>query len=337
MPFTFGGATPTPQQQVDLLPAADERGQRRRAQRLEPAQDAAFADDAPGALQFRETRELPRSEILDLEERADLAPRTVTSHERARLGQRLHPGSEVRRLADHSALLRRAHADQIADHDEAAGDAEPHIQRFRCSQSADCVDDGEPSSHRPFSVVLMRLRIAEIDQHPVTHVLGDKAGVPGDGLGDGAVIGGNYLAQILGIEPRRQCGRADQVAEHHRQLPPLGAIRGRVWRRCCRLWSGYFSDRPAAAPAEPCGGLVLEATSWAGNRQSRAALRAKAPRCRVFGHAAWAAHLEPWPCETIEVKYNLRMIAEEAASVLPGFDFAALSRVLLHPRQTDRR
>jgi hypothetical protein len=58
MPFTFGGATPTPQQQVDLLPAADERGQRRRAQRLEPARDAAFADDAPGALRFRETREL---------------------------------------------------------------------------------------------------------------------------------------------------------------------------------------------------------------------------------------------------------------------------------------
>ena len=37
----------------------------------------------------------------------------------------------------------------------------------------------------------------------------------------------------------------------------------------------------------------------AGNRQSCAALGAKAPRWRVFGHAAWAAHLEPWPRVTI--------------------------------------
>jgi len=49
----------------------------------------------------------------------------------------------------------------------------------------------------------------------------------------------------------------------------------REWRRRCRLLSSYFSNRPAAAPAEPCSGLVLKATSWAGNRQSRAALTQK--------------------------------------------------------------
>jgi hypothetical protein len=36
------------------------------------------------------------------------------------------------------------------------------------------------------------------------------------------VIGADDLAQILGIEPRRECGRADQIAEHHRQVPALG-------------------------------------------------------------------------------------------------------------------
>ena len=46
----------------------------------------------------------------------------------------------------------------------------------------------------------MRLRVAEINQHAVAHVLGDKAIEPGDDLGDGAVIGGDDLAQILGIE-----------------------------------------------------------------------------------------------------------------------------------------
>ena len=73
----------------------------------------------------------------------------------------------------------------------------------------------------------MRLRIAEIDQHPVAHVFGDKAVEPGDHLGDGAVIGGDDLAQILGIEPRGERGRADQIAEHHRQLPAFGIGRRR--------------------------------------------------------------------------------------------------------------
>jgi hypothetical protein len=58
----------------------------------------------------------------------------------------------------------------------------------------------------------------------VTHVLGDEAVELGDHFGDGAVIRGDYLAQILGIEPRRQCGRADQVAES----PSAAGVRPRV-------------------------------------------------------------------------------------------------------------
>ena len=41
------------------------------------------------------------------------------------------------------------------------------------------------------------------------------------------VVGAHHLAQVLGIEPRRQLGRADQVAEQHGQLPPLGLERSR--------------------------------------------------------------------------------------------------------------
>jgi hypothetical protein len=67
----------------------------------------------------------------------------------------------------------------------------------------------------------MRLRIAEIDQHPIAHVFGDKAGEPGDRVGDAAVIGADDLAQILRVVARRQRRRADQIAEHHGQLAPL--------------------------------------------------------------------------------------------------------------------
>jgi hypothetical protein len=59
---------------------------------------------------------------------------------------------------------------------------------------------------RPLSIDLMRPRVAEIDEHPVAHVFGDKAAEAGNGLGNGAVIGGYDIAQILGIEA---CGSAE--------------------------------------------------------------------------------------------------------------------------------
>ena len=34
------------------------------------------------------------------------------------------------------------------------------------------------------------------------------------------------LAHVLGIEPRRHRGRADEVAEHHGELAALGGVRG---------------------------------------------------------------------------------------------------------------
>ena len=44
---------------------------------------------------------------------------------------------------------------------------------------------------------------------------------PTNDLRDGAMIGGDDLTQIFGIETRREFGRADEVAEHHGELPAL--------------------------------------------------------------------------------------------------------------------
>ena len=99
----------------------------------------------------------------------------------------------------------------------------------------------QPGPHRPLGVVLMRPRIAEIGQHPVAHEFGDKAVIARDDAGNGVLIGADLLAQFLGVEPHRQGRRADEIAEHHRQLPPLGlarlpspAPRGRVGGGGCR-------------------------------------------------------------------------------------------------------
>ena len=133
------------------------------------------------------------------------------------------PGGEVRRLADDRLLLSRSCTNQITDDHQPGGDPDACLEFDGFDiEATDSVDGAQPRPHRPLGVVLMRLRVAEINQDAVAHVSGDEALEPDDDLGDGAVIRPDYLAQILGIEVRRERGRADEVAEHHRELPPLG-------------------------------------------------------------------------------------------------------------------
>ena len=118
-------------------------------------------------------------------------------------------GCEVWRLADYAPLLRSTGTNQIANHDEAAGDADPHVQRLLRGEPADRVDDRQPGAGRALGIVLVRLGIAEINQHAVAHILGDKAAKAADRVGDAAMIGADNFAQILGIEARGQRRRAD--------------------------------------------------------------------------------------------------------------------------------
>src|SRR5215831_78644 len=71
----------------------------------------------------------------------------------------------------------------------------------------------------------MRLRVAEIDQDPDAHISRDEAFETRYDLGHGTVIAANQIPQILGIVPHGQCGRADEIAEHHRELAALNKRR----------------------------------------------------------------------------------------------------------------
>src|SRR5215472_14476685 len=78
-PFAELCLLPAPRQEVELLVAADQR-RGPRAQCLEAADDPALADHTPGTLWL---------EILDLEQRADLAQGAVGNDQCAGPGQRL--------------------------------------------------------------------------------------------------------------------------------------------------------------------------------------------------------------------------------------------------------
>ena len=94
--------------------------------------------------------------------------------------------------------------------------------------------------------MLVGLGIAEISQHAVAHVLGDEPPGLGDLLGAATVIGTDDLAHVLGVQPSRQRGRADEVAEHDRELAALGGImrlRGNGCRsRRSKLWRAFLDS-----------------------------------------------------------------------------------------------
>ncbi len=135
----------------------------------------------------------------------------------------LQPGGQVGRLADHGLLLRGTLADQLADHDEAGGDADPAGERrVAGAEPPDRSDNRQPGANRPLGLVLVRHRPAEIGQHAVAHELRDMALEARDLAGDGVLVGAQHRAHLLRVEPLGKRGRADQIDEHHGQLAALG-------------------------------------------------------------------------------------------------------------------
>ena len=164
-----------------------------------------------------EALDLDSAQIAVLEEIADQPARARGDNDHVRLGQSLQTGGQVRRFADDRLLLRRAFADQIADDHQPGGDPDARLELYGFDiEATDRVDDTQPRPDRPLGIVLMRSRVAEIDENAVAHVLGDKAIEPGDDFGDRAMICSDDLAQILGIEPR---GELRSSRPGHRTSP----------------------------------------------------------------------------------------------------------------------
>ena len=110
--------------------APDQWGEMLAVQRLEPALRAAFALDPEGRERLGEALEPHRPEVGELEQAADQPAGRLADHDAAWRGQRLETRRQIRRLADHSLLLGRALADQLADHDQPGGDADPGRERL---------------------------------------------------------------------------------------------------------------------------------------------------------------------------------------------------------------
>ena len=67
----------------------------------------------------------------------------------------------------------------------------------------------------------MRQRIAEQAQQPIAEFFRDMTAHFDDCSGSGVEIGADQVAPLFSVELRGDCGRADQIAEHHRKVATL--------------------------------------------------------------------------------------------------------------------
>ena len=111
---------------------------------------------------------------------------------------------------------------------------------------ADCGSNGEAGTHRAFGIGLTGFWPTEIDQHPVTHIPGDEAIELLDRCDDARLVGAYDLPQVFGVEPRRECGGTDEIAEHHAEGAPFGCG---LRRARCRFGSvgGLDEDRAGSS------------------------------------------------------------------------------------------
>ena len=71
-------------------------------------------------------------------------------------------------------------------------------------RAAYCSDQLQPRAHSPLCVVLVGLRIAEVDQDPIAHVLRDEPAEALHGLSDALLVGRNDLAEVFRVHASRE-------------------------------------------------------------------------------------------------------------------------------------
>src|SRR5262249_33097876 len=129
LPFALPGEALPFQQEIELVLAVDEIGQTRHADRLEAALGSRHALDRPRRDRLGKALDLVPPEVAQTEQFAE-QPARGGDDDRPGLSQVLEAGCKVRRLPDHGALAQCTLAAEVADHYQAARDADANRERF---------------------------------------------------------------------------------------------------------------------------------------------------------------------------------------------------------------
>ena len=138
-------------------------------------------------------------------------------HYRIGFRLRLHPCGDVWGLTEGERLF----AASRPNHYCAGMDSDPHLHQRALLprigvQARDRIDDRDSGARRPFGVVVVRLGPTEVRHHSIAQKLGNMAAEARNHLCCRAMIIRREFAPFLRIKPRRNLGRAYQVAEQNR-------------------------------------------------------------------------------------------------------------------------
>ena len=207
--------------------------------RFESALHRPCSDNPPCVHRLRDTlhRVLAQVFVFELARFEIMGARR--DNNRIRRCDSLQAGGNIRRLADHGALLGSAFSDNVTDHDRSRGNPYPYreLDGFpgigNCIDLCNCAHKLQSGVNRTLRVIFVRLRIAEVGEHTITHVAGHVPVVTFDGSLGSVLISAIYFPQLFGVELLGKLSRANQVAEHHGKL---SAFRLRSGCGACSTW-----------------------------------------------------------------------------------------------------
>ena len=163
-------------------------------------------------------------------------------------------------FTDSGVALFGALPNEIADHDEAGRD--PDADGRRMAERTTRLDraggrqhphDLEPGAHRALGIVLMRGRIAEIDQNAIADEAGGKTFVMLHNADAGFAEARDHVAHVFRVELHRERSGIHHVTKHGGELTPLGADLGPGLRASRRvgLLRSLGPEQRGRGPLEP--------------------------------------------------------------------------------------
>lgn len=118
-------------------------------------------------------------------------------------------------------------------HHDSGGDADadPQPTDFRHLQTVDRLQDFQCRPDRPRGLALVCHRIAEEGDDAVAHPLIEVTVIVHEAGGAGVFVQSHDGLQHFRVDPLRQFGEPDDVAEQHRELPAFALLRRSGLRR----------------------------------------------------------------------------------------------------------
>ena len=156
----------------------------------------SFPQNPPSHHRLSESLEFERSQLLANKYIAK-QPQSACGYECGVRGcHTLQATGQVGSPSDDHLFLRRLLADGVTHDDHAGGNSDAHLQRFagREQELTDLRHEIKPDPHGAFSIVLMRLWVAEIGKESVAHEPGDMSAHLSDHRGARTLESADHVA-----------------------------------------------------------------------------------------------------------------------------------------------